>query len=313
MPVRADGDGPLGRLLLDHRHRPPVEVEDGRRTEVPAGHDRVGPEVAAPLVVDVPAQRLVVGIAGEVVRRVDLDPVAVVVAEVDVEGVGHAVAAGAALDVVGEVERADGVAQAQDVVRLGHREPEVVELGPGAEREGHVVDGLLAEHPRRVQRPVRVLDRLGQPEAEVGVVGVRGGHVGDGDVDVVDAGDAGAAAQVVALDEPLDLGHLVDQLDGEAERVLGPDGLAQPRRGPGRDPPHRAAAGAVPGRGPVEVVGRAHPEADAPARGGRAAPEDQAVVDELLVPTEVERVRRPPPTRRSRAGRPRTHAPAPGR
>src|SRR4029078_11312116 len=101
------------------------------------------------------------------------------------------------------------------------------------------------------------------------------------EVDGVDAGDAGAAAQVVALDEPLDLGHLVDELDGEAERVLDPDGLAQPGGGPGRDPPHRAAAGAVPPRGPVEVVGRAHPEADAPARRCRTAPEDQAVVDEL--------------------------------
>ena len=39
----------------------------------------------------------------------------------------------------------------------GTANPEVVELGAGAEREGHVVDGLLAEHPRRVERPVRAL------------------------------------------------------------------------------------------------------------------------------------------------------------
>ena len=43
---------------------------------------------------------LLVGVTGEVVAGVDLDPVPVGVAQVDVEGVRHAVAAGAALDVV---------------------------------------------------------------------------------------------------------------------------------------------------------------------------------------------------------------------
>jgi hypothetical protein len=104
-----------------------VEVEHADRPLVPGGHDRVGPEVAAALVVDVPADRLVVGITGEVVGRVDLDPVPVVVAEVQVERVRHAVAAGPALDVLREVAGADHVAQAEDVVRLGHGERDVVQ------------------------------------------------------------------------------------------------------------------------------------------------------------------------------------------
>ena len=88
---------------------------------------------------------------------------------------------------------------------------------------------------------------------------------------MIDAGDAGATAQVVALDETLDLGHLVDQLDGEAERVLARTASPSPGVMPGRDPPHRAAADAPyqaerPGRGRRACALR---KPDAPARAGR--------------------------------------------
>ena len=99
-------------------------------------------------------------------------------------------------------------------------------IGPEPEREGHVVHGLLAEHPRREQRAVVVLDRLAEPEPERRVVLVGGRHVGGGDVDVVEAVDARAMAQVVALDERLDLVDLVHELDvkpsGSTARTASP-------------------------------------------------------------------------------------------
>ena len=98
-PVGADVTVRSVDRLVVHGRRVAVEVEHAGRTEVPARHDGVGPEVAAALVVDVPAHRLVARITGEVVGRVDLDAVAVGVADVEVERVRHAVAAGATFDV----------------------------------------------------------------------------------------------------------------------------------------------------------------------------------------------------------------------
>ena len=77
-----------------------------RPSPVPGRHDRVGPEVTPPLVVHVPSQRLVVGVPGEVVGGVHLHAVAVVVAHVQVEGVRHVVATGAAPTMLATVPRA---------------------------------------------------------------------------------------------------------------------------------------------------------------------------------------------------------------
>ena len=195
-----------------------VEVEHAAGLLVPTRHDRVGPEVASPLIVDAPPQRLVARVAGEVVGGVDLDAVPVGIAEVEVERVGDAVPARTALDVVELVGRTQRVGEVEDVVRLGTREREVVQPRRRALRRRDVVHRLLAEHPRRVQRAVVVLDGLRQPEAEAGVPLVERLHVVGDEVDVVEPVDAGAVAQVVALmmvTDPLDL---VEVLDDEAER-----------------------------------------------------------------------------------------------
>jgi hypothetical protein len=91
--------------------------------------------------------------------------VSVRIAQVDVEGVGHAVPAGAALDQELLVQRAEDVADPQYLVRFMDEERHVVHPRPGAPGKRHVVHGLLTEHPRGVQG-VLVLDRLGQAEAQ---------------------------------------------------------------------------------------------------------------------------------------------------
>src|SRR6185437_5069537 len=96
-------------VLLAHRARLPVQIEHRGRLGVPGRDHRVTVETAAARIGDVPAQHGVTGIAGVVVAGVDLHPVAVRIAQVDVEGVGHPVPPGAALDVPLGVQRAEDV------------------------------------------------------------------------------------------------------------------------------------------------------------------------------------------------------------
>jgi len=105
--IGADVDLGAFAFDVDHRHHPAVEVEDRDRLGVPGGYHRGAPERSSALVLDAPAVRLEVGIAGEVVARIQLDAVPVRVAElaataggtvVDVPVVlGATVAAGEAL------------------------------------------------------------------------------------------------------------------------------------------------------------------------------------------------------------------------
>ncbi len=249
----------------------------------------MAPEVAAARVADRPAQHRVAGVAGVVVAGVELHPVPVGVAQVDVEGVGHAVPARAALDQELLVQRAEDVADPQHLVRFVDEERHVVQPRPGSPGERHVVHGLLAEHPGRVQG-LLVLDRLGQAEPQGRVVLVGGTDVGDHQVEVVDPGGFGAAPQVVALLQALGPFRGGEELDGEAERVLGPDRLPHAGRGPGRHPRRPRAEGGVERLGPVQVGRRAHPEGQPGRRGLAALAQDQVVVDELVVAAQVQRI-----------------------
>ena len=115
---------------------------------------------------------------------------------------------------------AERVGHVEDVVRLGAGKREVVQPWRRTLRRGDVVHGLLAKHPRRVQRAVVVFDGLGETEAQRRVPLVERLHVVGDKVDVVEAIDAGAVAKVVALvvmTGPLDL---VEVLDDETERIL---------------------------------------------------------------------------------------------
>src|SRR5699024_8167269 len=120
-----------------------------------------------------------------VILGVDLHAVAVGVAQVEVEGVGDPVPAGAAFDVVGEPQGAELIADGQDVVLFVGGEGYVVHPGSGAAGHGGVVDGGLAPHPRGVGGARLVLDVFGDPEAEVLHVLHGFGHIRGDLVEVV--------------------------------------------------------------------------------------------------------------------------------
>jgi hypothetical protein len=245
------------------------------------------PEVPAPRVPHGPAQHGVVRVAGVVVAGVDLHPVPVRVPQVHVEGVGHAVPPRAALDPRLLGQRAEDVADPQHLVRLVGEEPQVVQARPGAAGERHVVHGLLAVHPGRVER-VAVLDGLGQAEAERPVILVGGADVRHHDVEVVQPRHLGAAAQVVTLLQALRVVGGEEELHGEAERVLGPDRLPDAGRGTRGHPGGPRAERRVEGLRQVQVGGGADPERE-PARGGfRAFTQDQVVMGELVEAAQVE-------------------------
>ena len=195
--------------------------------------------------------------------------------------------AGPALDLGLAVQCAEDVADPQHLVRFVGEEPQVVQARPGSPGERHVVHGLLAEHPGGVERLI-VLDRLGQAEAQRGVVLVGCAHVGHHDVEVVEPGGLGSAPQVVTLLQAPGVSGLEEELDGEAERVLGPDRLPHTRRDAGRHPRGARAQGGEERLGQVQVGRGPHPVRQ-PGRGGPGAgPQDQVVVDELVVPAQVQ-------------------------
>jgi hypothetical protein len=125
-----------------------------------------------------------------------------------------------ALDAALLAQRAEDVADPQHLMRLMGEEPQVVQARPVAVGKRHVVHGLLAEHPGRVER-AGVLDRLGQAEPERPVVLIGRLHVGNDDVEVVEPRDLGTAPQVITLLQALDVGGVEEELDGAAERVVG--------------------------------------------------------------------------------------------
>ena len=115
-------------------------------------------------------------------------------------------------------------------------------------------------------------------------------HVGDHDVEVVEPGGFGPAPQVVALLEALGVFGVEEELHGEAERVLGPDGLPHARRDAGRHPRRPRAEGGEERLGQVQVGRGPHPEGQ--PRGGRdgARGQDQVVMDEFVVAAQVQRI-----------------------
>jgi len=152
-------------------------------------------------------------------------------------------AAGTALDVDFLMQGAEDVTGTQHVMRLMREESQVMQARPGAACEGHVVHGLLPVHPGGVEG-LGILDGFRQPETQRPVVLVGGPHVGNHDVEMINPRHLGAAAQVVTLLEPVGVRRVMEELDGEAQRVLGPDGRADPGRLPGGQA-RRPAAEAV--------------------------------------------------------------------
>ena len=114
-------------------------------------------------------------------------------------------------------------------------------------------------------------------------MGVGGRDVGDADVEVVQAGDLGAVAQVVALDEAFGALDVVEELDGEAERVDDADGVADAGRAFALlEAPHRSTEVGEELLRLVDVLGRADPVGDVVEGGDVALAQDEGVVGQLV-------------------------------
>ena len=185
-------------------------------------------------------------------------------------------------------QRAELVADRQDVVLLVGRERDVVQARAVPARHRGVVDGGLAAHPRGVGGAGLVLDVLGHAEPEVLQVGDGPGHVGRDLVEVVDADERAGRVQVVAPREPLDVLDLVEELVGEPERVLDAHRVPEALHEAVRPPLDPAPELVVERDGPVEVLGGADPVGERGDRRHRPRAQDEVVVDELLVAAQVD-------------------------
>jgi len=97
----------------------------------------------------------------------------------------------------------------------------------------------------------------------------------------------GAAPQVVALlQAPRVIGG-EEELDGEAQRVFGPDRLPHTGRGTRRWPGGARAERSVERLGPVQVSRGPDPEREPGRRGLRAFAQDQVVMREFVVAAQV--------------------------
>ena len=189
---------------------------------VPAVGGARAPERAAARIRGRPAQRLVVGIAGVVVARVELDAMPRGIAQVDEEGVRDAVPPRAALDARGVARRGELVARAQHAGRV--RRPRS-RGGAAAGRAPAVRATSWTVGLRASQAPVI---RSSGPSVEMYSVQRKPSDcqkrerrldVGDVEVEVVDARDRRAALEVEALQLRVELAHLAEEREREAERV----------------------------------------------------------------------------------------------
>ena len=98
----------------------------GRALLEPGARSGSAPQRLPARVLERPAQRLVVVVHGEIVAGVELEPVAVGIADVEEERIRDAVAAGTALDVLHEALRGHDVAEMDDVHRRRRPVGEVV-------------------------------------------------------------------------------------------------------------------------------------------------------------------------------------------
>src|SRR5690606_15317566 len=126
----------------------------------------------------------------------------------------------------GPAQRAERVKEVQDVVLLVGGEGEEVHTRADTAGKGGVVHSVLAGEPGGEGHALVVLDVLGAPEAEVLQVLRAGDDVGVDLVEVVEPYQRTGAVELVVPGQPLDVVDLVEELVGEAERVLHPDGVA---------------------------------------------------------------------------------------
>src|SRR2546428_9940021 len=185
----------------------------------------MAPEGSPPRVVDAPPDGPPVWIRHEIVPRVEFDPIAVAIAQVDKQSVRHAVPARPALDGVLVPGAGHDLTRAEHCQPIIPRKPGVVQPGSPAVHQRDVVYVVLAVQPRRpeLRRALVCLRVLRTPKTPLPRIPFIGGlYVGNLHVHVVDAHDVGAAIEVETLQLPFYLINLVIELDGQPGRILHP-------------------------------------------------------------------------------------------
>ena len=145
------------------------------------------PPAAAALIVDAPCFDRVIRIAGVIVRRENLDPMAVRIAQVQISGMRNAMPARPSLDPVGLAECPQHITNVKKLLALLHVEREMMQSRTVARRHRNIMHIVLAEQPGGIGCSCIILDLLGQPESETVVVTRQGSYVGGKDIDVIES------------------------------------------------------------------------------------------------------------------------------
>lgn len=148
--------------------------------------------------------------------------------------------------------------------------------------------GGLAAHPRGVDGAVLVLDVLGDAEAQVLHVAGGARHIRGHLVEVVQADQGARGVEVVAPGQALDVLDVVEELVGEAQRILDAHGVADALDEAVLPALDAAAQLLVEGDRLVQVLGGAYAVGERGHGGGLALAQHQVVVDELLHGAQVD-------------------------
>ena len=105
---------------------------------------------------------------------------------------------------------------------------------------------------------------------------------------MVEPGDFRAAAEVIALLEPLGMPRAVEEVDKESQRVFNADDVAEAAHVPGGQPLVSAAERPVVSLRSVQVGGRADAEPERPGGGLGPCLQDEVVVRELVESPQVQ-------------------------
>ena len=232
-PVR-DVLSPMGKLVPIH-----VSVllgrDDRRRRQVgvaglntdkcrpmlkPARRCGRTPERLALRVLQVPLDRLQIGINRLIIRAIDLDPVPVRVENIEEERIRNAVPPRPTLDIADIASRGHQVQQVDDVQRRRHPERNVVQPRPLSVGEGHIMHPALAVHPGCPETVgLLILSVFGHPEPKVTVECHAVVDIGRKDVEVVDAKRLNAFVSRVFLMDRRQAIHLVIKLEWDSHIV----------------------------------------------------------------------------------------------
>ncbi|ENN88749.1 hypothetical protein RHSP_43422 [Rhizobium freirei PRF 81] len=255
----------------------------------PGFGSRRAPKCLALRILEVPLDRLQIGIDRLIVRAVDLDAVAVGIEDIEEEGVGDAVASRTALDVADPAGGRHQIEQVDDVERCRHPEGGVVQTRAAAIGEGDIVDAALAVGPGSPETAgFFVLSVLRDAEAEFVIEGDALVDIGREAVEMVDAQRLHAFVEGVFLMDRRQAVHLRIEFKGDAVRIAGAEG---PRLVGALDPFDRQVLALEEMRCLVEILVAEDLEAEVAGFRLIGFLEHDAVMAALLHCPEIDRIR----------------------